>query len=578
MAKMFPPVREILGDDVPLAERLVYESLEHLPNEYIIFHSVQWTKQHKNRNFTWKENDFVIFHPKHGIIVMEIKGGLIKCQDGVMYQQNKKSGEWNRIKEGSDPYTQAKNGMFYYRELFESRIRNMTERLPFMIAVWFPGAKIGSETKLPSNYKEIEYAILDSDNLDAVSKKPLDKVMKGIYQHYGAHNYVDLSEAEEKMIIDTIAPDFHLIPSPSIIKVDLDRQFIRLSNEQNGLLDYIEEQGLATIQGAAGTGKTVVALEAAKRFADQGRKVLFLCYNSFLYDHLRNDCAHENVYYCNIHTLAARYTIENILVEKNRIAAIESINPEQFEYDDIIIDEAQDLEDAEIMHLKMIVELKEGHFFAFYDKNQIVLKRETPKWIDKSECKLVLTRNCRNTYEIACTAYNVIDTEVKQKLNTITGVKPSICFATSDSEALDRLEKLISFYMNEENGYNENEITILSLTSEQKSFLREQKRIGKYLLTRERDGKHIFITTAKKFKGLEGKVIIIIDIDRNSFNDDQQKRNFYVACSRATHRLSLFINADPEHMREIADAIPGKGFKDQAKIVMKTKTKKWEPT
>ena len=30
-------------------------------------------------------------------------------------------------------------------------------------------------------------------------------------------------------------------------------------------------------------------------------------------------------------------------------------------------------------------------------------------------------------------------------------------------------------------------------------------------------------------------------------------------------------------VEEIADVIPGKGFKDQAKIVMKTKTKKWEP-
>ena len=577
MAKMFPPIREVLGDDVPMAERLVYESLANLPNEYIVFHSVQWTKQHKKKNFTWKENDFIIFHPNHGLIVMEVKGGLIKCQNGIMYQQNKVTKEWNQIKEGSDPYSQAKHGMFYYRDLFEPYIRNMTDRLPFMVAVWFPGAKIDESIQLPSNYKEIEYAILDSEDLEAVSKKPLDKVLKNIYQHYGAHNYVDITETETKFIIDSIAPDFNLIPSPSIVKVDLDRQFIRLSNEQKGLLDYIEEQGFATIQGAAGTGKTVVALEAAKRFADQGRKVLFLCFNSFLFEHLRDDCAHENVEYLNIHGLAGKYTTEDILVVKNRIAAIESIDPEQFEYDDIIIDEAQDLEDAEVMYLKMIAELKDGHFFAFYDKNQIVLKKEYPKWIDKSECKLVLTRNCRNTYEIACTAYNVIDAEVKQKLNAITGVKPSICFADSDKDAIDYLEKLISYYMNQENGYNENEITILSLTSEEKSFLNNKEKIGKYSFVRKRDGKHIFVTTAKKFKGLEGKVIIIIDINRNSFDDDQQKRTFYVACSRATHRLSLFINADAEKIKEIAGAIPGKGYKDQAKIVMKTKTKRWDP-
>ena len=573
MAKMFPPSISILSEDTPLAERLVYEALEKLPNEYIVFHSVQWTKQNKRKNFTWKENDFLIFHPRHGIVVMEVKGGEISCKDGEIYQKNTKTGEITKIKEGSDPYTQAKKGMFHYREIFE----NLLDRLPFMVAVWFPGSKITSETHLPSNYEEIKYAILDSEDLEAVSGKTMEQNLKNIYKNYGSDSFMALNDFEIKYIIDTIAPDFDLIPSPSIIKVDLDRQFIRLSNEQNGLLDYIEEQNFATIQGAAGTGKTVVAKEAARRFADEGRKVLFLCFNTFLYEHLRDDCAYENVTYLNIHALAAKYTTKDILQEQNRIEAIESIEPEDFDYDDIIIDEAQDLNNAEVIHLKMIMELKEGHFYAFYDKNQILLKDDIPKWIHDAECKLILTRNCRNTYEIACTAYNVIDTEVKQKLNAISGVKPTICFAGSGEAAIDTLEKLIRFYMNDENGYKENEITLLSLHSEEKSFLNGKTKIGSIPFVRKRDGKHIFMTTANKFKGLEGKVIIIIDIDEASFSEDKWKRRFYVACSRATHRLSLFISADQEQMKKMAEAIPGKGFKDQAKVMMKTKTSKWEP-
>ena len=42
------------------------------------------------------------------------------------------------------------------------------------------------------------------------------------------------------------------------------------------------------IAGATGTGKTVMAVEKAKRHADNGEKVLFLCYNSFLKDYLQN--------------------------------------------------------------------------------------------------------------------------------------------------------------------------------------------------------------------------------------------------------------------------------------------------
>ena len=573
MAKMFPPLITVLSDKTPFVERLVYEALEKLPPEYVVFHSVQWTKHKYKQNFTWKENDFIIFHPSHGLVVMEVKGGLFSYKNGTFYQKSLDTGEVHEIKEGSDPYTQAKDGMFYYRTVFDK----LKDRLPMMMAIWLPGTKITPDMHLPSNYEEIRDIILDSEDLQAVSGKTMEQNLRKIYKHYNAESFAALNDFETKYIIDTIAPDFNLIPSPSIVKVDLDRQFIRLSNEQNGLLDYIEEQNFAAIQGAAGTGKTVVALEAARRFADEGRKVLFLCFNSFLYEHLRDDCAHENVIYLNIHALAARYTTEDILQEENRVKAIESIEPDTFEFDGIIIDEAQDLLNDEVVHLKMIAELKEGHFYAFYDKNQIVLKDDIPQWIHDAECKLILTRNCRNTYEIACTAYNVIDTEVNHKMNMVSGVKPSICFADSEKTAMESLEKLIRFYMNNENGYKENEITILSLHSESKSILNGKNKIGSIPFVRERDGRHVFMTTARKFKGLESKVIIIIDIDEDSFTSDKRKRIFYVACSRATHRLSLFVCADQEQMKKIAAAIPGKGFKDQAKVILKTKTTKWEP-
>ncbi len=119
--------------------------------------------------------------------------------------------------------------------------------------------------------------------------------------------------------------------------------------------------------------------------------------------------------------------------------------------------------------------------------------------------------------------------------------------------------------------------TILSLHSESNSFLNGKNKIGSIPFVRERDGKHVFMTTARKFKGLESKVIIITDIDEESFSDNKRKRIFYVACSRATHRLSLFINADQGKLKKIADAIPGKGYKDQVKVALKTKTSRWEP-
>ena len=87
MAHMYPPM-SMLNPETPLAEQLVYESLSTLPTDYHIFHSVQWTKPYQRKNFTWKENDFLIFHPRHGIIVLEVKGGHIRFQGNVIYQTN----------------------------------------------------------------------------------------------------------------------------------------------------------------------------------------------------------------------------------------------------------------------------------------------------------------------------------------------------------------------------------------------------------------------------------------------------------------------------------------------------------
>ena len=72
----------------------------------------------------------------------------------------------------------------------------------------------------------------------------------------------------------------------------------------------------------------------------------------------------------------------------------------------VFIDEAQDFVNEEILYFKTLMSLKNGRFLVFYDKNQLLTTDSVPEWIEKSECKLLLTKNCRNTKQIAKTAYN----------------------------------------------------------------------------------------------------------------------------------------------------------------------------
>ena len=45
-------------------------------------------------------------------------------------------------------------------------------------------------------------------------------------------------------------------------------------DEQSGILNFLTEQRSAVVNGAAGTGKTMIAVEKAVRHAADGEKVL----------------------------------------------------------------------------------------------------------------------------------------------------------------------------------------------------------------------------------------------------------------------------------------------------------------
>ena len=104
--------------------------------------------------------------------------------------------------------------------------------------------------------------------------------------------------------------------------------------------------------------------------------------------------------------------------------------------------------------------------------------------------------------------------------------------------------------------------------------MRDVNRIAGIPILREKSSSAILFTTSKKFKGLESRVIIIVDIDESSFSDEEKKRNFYVACSRATQKLALFVNASDDEVKAMANAINSKSrFAPKGLIAMKTQAK-----
>ena len=237
---------------------------------------------------------------------------------------------------------------------------------------------------------------------------------------------------------------------------------------------------------------------------------------------------------------------------------LENYDTYDWEYKHIIIDEGQDFNDGEIERLYDIALLQEGAFFVFFDKNQFVQGRNFPDWLKNSECRLVLNINCRNTLSIADTSGKPINFEPKVKNKGVKGDMPKFYICDDKSAGLKKLSILIDQYRN--NGYAYNQICILTVKTENMSFLNGFEKIGNHVVKTTRGNSNVLFTTARKFKGLEADAVIIIDADADTFADEESKRLFYVGASRAKHYLDIVFIGEKAELENLVSNISAKKY------------------
>lgn len=518
----------------------MFNALSNLPDDYYVIHSFKNVFV-KDNVLHEGETDFIIFNPKLGIICIEAKAGQIKYQGGCWkYASN------IEMKHGG-PYNQAsKNKWELLTKIQMSPLKDLQYRCKILHAVWFPSIK---KEALYTNRFPAEFDRHITLTMEALENP--QKYIDNIFAIELENNIkTKLSENETKRLIrEIICPEFDIFPSTSF---DLDIKkitFNRLLEEQKMLLNYLVEQKSAVINGAAGTGKTMIAVEKATRHANQGDKVLFLCYNVFLREHLEKEYYNQNIDYMTIDSFACKLCDERKANYKNACdKVIDMYLTGKFPYKHVIVDEGQDFGKDEIEESNLLQTICDivvendgidGTFYIFYDKLQLIQSEEIPKYIADADCKLTLYKNCRNTENIALTSLKPI-TERMPKVyeGAVKGNLASIHFCDDKNRAIQVVSEIIIKL--KEEGIND--VVILTCGTEDKSILSSRAVKGRF-------NKKLF-TTCRKFKGLEADAVIMVDLNENVF-DEQNVLRYYVGASRARIRLEMVTTMDEDACKRV---------------------------
>ena len=534
MAKMIPV--SIASDTESQAEIRSFELFKtNFDNSWTIFHSYRLRGENVEGKLIDSEIDFLLFNPKYGIIVLEVKGGVISYDgSGNCYQNNKKI---------NDPEFQSRLNKYNLMKILRNRL-NGDPQIKFAHAVYFPDSYIDSLC-LPPAYDSIAFSGKDSPYLEKCFINLLEKIK--------IKRQTSLSDSISKLILEKLNPNFQ-IGNTILDRLEQNKRLFPVLTEiQTQLLDFINNYKKVLIQGCAGSGKTILAIKKARELALENKKVLLLCYNSLLGERLQDSVKDldEFVDAGTYHNFCIKLLSESCFKDRidyksqkfwNEILPElmqELLSENKLNYDAIIIDEAQDFRYE--YWLNIIEQINENTiFYVFYDSEQNIFGTDFE--LPFKAIPFTLKKVCRNSVSIINYIREFVDFEIKQFENSPIGEDVKVFHIKDSTSGLNDLKTSISDLI-KNNKVEAQNIAILGAHSFKHTFEGESIKYSNVEIIdgssklKSKTDYVINYYTFMKYKGCESDVIILYDVD---LTDDRWKNGIYTAASRARSLLYVF--------------------------------------
>lgn len=469
------------------------------------------------------EIDFVVCGPD-GLFVLEVKGGGVSCRAGVWETRNRQGVEV--LKES--PFRQAEGALHGLRKKLPEEL---VSSLVFGYAVVLPDVQ-----DLPAS-AEWDQAVL----ADGRSLRQFEQWLKKLISHWRDkdRNRAKASPERLRKLQQFLRPEFEAVMPLHASAHAIEARVARLTEDQLRYIDVVEANDRVICSGGAGTGKTMLALELAKRWSAAGMKVLLACHSPWLKAYLEKTA-----------TPGISVSLTNSVHVSARRSGIDK-------FDALIVDEGQDVLNMDALEdLDGILRggLDNGRWSFFHDvNNQSGLCGEYQP--DAYEylaglgaARVPLRTNCRNSLPILDLVQKALDADVG---TGGVGDGPAVreVTVTSKEDAAVALHRELLMLIKDE-GFNPSEIVILSPVPYSQSCAAlmpygEGIRVtvlDSYSIQGTSNGA-IGFAQIENFKGLESSVVWLIDMCAPSVRSPLRSSH-YVGMTRARTLLGM-VHVEP---------------------------------
>jgi Nuclease-related domain len=517
MARMIP--QKLSSTTKSYAEKTLFQIFEkNLSDDYVVFHGAWW--QHIKYIVQDREADFIIIHPERGILIVEAKGGEIT------YDHLNMAWYQNQHKMKKSPFQQAREIKYKFLDFLMKH--NEFKNSQYFCrgqCVAFPDMD-GVINTLPSEAPQ--EILLLRPQLGNISGW-----ISSVFDYYKAKgNFTKLGEERTKLIINLISPstEFKKYIANDIAKTN--QEILQLTEQQFDILNNLCLHSQCIVLGCAGSGKTQLAIEKARRLCQHQFKTLVICKSNNLSLYLAASLQDEiKMGYCVVSTY------EEIQPKKSHLT---------LEFTAILLDEGQDFERDEIKDLKQLIS-DDGIFYIFQDSNQKVSKNLNKFALQVNPT--VLDKNCRNTHKIFKYAEPFVSCihEIKSSLIEGRDVMHHIYEETDD--IFNMLKKDITDLVNKEKVSPAQIVILTDMYPSSKSLLSQYSHIDRFDLKPysffNKDKNTIHWSNIGMYKGLESDVIILVfEKEKKLIPSNWDIADKYVGATRAKSFLVIYEPPD----------------------------------